>query len=198
MLSRRRISVGMSTITIAYHSGYGHTKKVAEAIAGGVGSVAGVTVHILDVTKVDEPSGAFANGWEALEASDGILFGAPTYMGGASAPFKAFADATAKPWFSGKWRDKMAGGFSNSGSNAGDKASTISYFATLAAQHGMIWVSTGLKSEGDVNRNGYYQGLGTQSDNASPEETPGAADLETGRLFGVRFAEAVNRWAKGA
>ena len=188
----------MSTITIAYHSGYGHTKKVAEAIAGGVGSVTGVTVHILDVTKVDEAIGAYSSGWEALEASDGILFGAPTYMAGPSAPFKTFADASSKPWFGWKWKDKMAAGFSNSGSNAGDKAGTLGYLFSLASQHGMIWVSIGLKSEGDINRNGFHQGLGTQSDNASPEETPGKADLETGRFFGVRFAEAVNRWVKGA
>ena len=186
----------MSSITIAYHSGYGHTKKVAEAIASGISSVSGVAVTILDVTKVDEPIAEFASGWDALHASDGILFGAPTYMAGPSGPFKVFADATAKPWFQSLWKDKVAGGFSNSGSNAGDKGNTIGYLAGLAAQHGMIWVSTGIWSEGDTNRNGYYLGLGTQSDNASPEETPNAGELETGRLFGIRFAEAVNRWNK--
>jgi NAD(P)H dehydrogenase (quinone) len=189
----------MSRITIAYHSGYGHTKKVAESIAAGVGSVAGVTVNILDVTKVDEPIGEFGSGWDALDASDGILFGAPTYMAGPSGPFKVFADATAKAWFAGKWRDKVAGGFSNSGSNAGDKAGTLGYFFALACQHEMIWVSLGIKNDyAQTNRSGFYQGLGTQADNVSPEESPGAGDLETGRMFGVRFAEAVNRWVKGA
>ncbi len=188
----------MSTITIAYHSGYGHTKKVAEAIAAGVGSVDGVTVHILDVTKVDEAIGDFETGWDALLASDGILFGSPTYMAGPSAPFKAFADASSKPWFARAWKDKVAGGFSNSISNAGDKANTLGYMFSLAAQHEMVWISLGIRNDGTLNRSGFYQGLGTQSDNASPEETPGAADLETGRLFGVRFAESVNRWVKGA
>ena len=188
----------MSSITIAYHSGYGHTKKVAEAIAGGVGSVTGVTVTILDVTKVDEAIGEFATGWDALQASDGILFGAPTYMAGPSGPFKVFADATVKIWFQRQWKDKVAGGFSNSGSNAGDKGNTLNYFTGFAAQHEMIWVSLGIRNDGDTNRNGYYLGLGTQSDNASPEETPGLADLETGRQFGVRFAESVNRWVNGA
>ena len=188
----------MSTITIAYHSGYGHTKKVAEAIAGGIGSVDQVTVHILDVTKVDEPLGGFATGWDALDASDGILFGAPTYMAGPSGPFKVFGDATSTPWFARKWKDKFAGGFTNSLSNAGDKANTLGYMFSLAAQHEMVWVTLGVRNDGTLNRNGFYQGLGTQSDNVSPEETPGKADLETGRLFGVRFAEAVNRWVKGA
>ncbi|MEI8281207.1 MAG: flavodoxin family protein [Armatimonadota bacterium] len=188
----------MSSITIAYHSGYGHTKKVAEAVAGGVGSVPGVTVTILDVTKVEESIGEFASGWEALQASDGILFGTPTYMAGPSAPFKTFADATVKIWFERKWKDKVAGGFTNSGSNAGDKGTTLSGLFALAAQHEMIWVTLGVRNDGTTNRNGYYQGLGTQSDNASPEETPNAAELDTSRQFGVRFGEAVNRWVKGA
>ena len=186
----------MSSITIAYHSGYGHTKKVAEAVAAGVGSVTGVTVTVLDVTKVDEAIGEFATGWDALQASDGILFGAPTYMAGPSGPFKIFADASAKPWFERKWKDKVGGGFTNSLSNAGDKANTLNYMFSLASQHEMIWVSLGIRNDGTTNRNGFYQGLGTQSDNASPEETPGQAELETSRQFGVRFAEAVNRWNK--
>ena len=49
-----------------------------------------------------------------------------------------------------------------------------------------------------MNRNGYYLGLGTQSDNASPDVTPGEADLATAKQFGANFAEAVNRWVKGA
>lgn len=188
----------MSSITIAYHSGYGHTKKVADAVAAGVGSVPGVTVNILDVTKVDQAIGEFANGWEALDASDGILFGAPTYMAGPSAQFKTFADASAKQWFARTWKDKVAGGFTNSMSYAGDKANTLGYIFSLAAQHEMFWVTLGIRNDGTLNRSGFYQGLGTQSDNDSPEVTPNEGELETARLFGVRFGESVNRWANGA
>jgi NAD(P)H dehydrogenase (quinone) len=188
----------MSSIVIAYHSGYGHTKKVAESVAAGVNSVAGVSASLLDVTQVESAVGTYASGWELLAAADGIVFGTPTYMGGPSGPFKMFADATAKIWFAGGWRDKIAAGFTNSGSNAGDKATTLFYLATLAAQHEMIWVSVGLKSDSvSTNRNGYYLGLGTQSDNASPEETPNAGELDTAAKFGARFAEATNRWTKG-
>jgi NAD(P)H dehydrogenase (quinone) len=187
----------MSLITVAYHSGYGHTKKVAEAIVKGIESVDGSSALLLDVTQVETAIGDYATGWDALAASDGIVFGTPTYMGGPSGPFKTFADATAKIWFASGWKNKMAAGFTNSGSNAGDKSTTLFYLATLAAQHEMIWVSVGLKSDYvNVNRNGYYLGLGTQSDNASPEETPNAGELDTASKFGVRIADAVNRWSK--
>ena len=186
----------MSSITIAYHSGYGHTKKVAEAIAVGIQSVTGATAIVLDVTKVDEPIGEFANGWDALDASDGIIFGSPTYMGGPSGPFKVFADATVSRWVSGAWKDKLAAGFSNSGSNYGDKGLTLYYFVTLASQLGMNWISKGLRNDGITNRNGFSVGLGVQSDNDSPDVTPGEADLGTATQFGARFAEAVARWNK--
>lgn len=186
----------MSLITIAYHSGYGHTKKVAEHVAAGANSVEGVKAVLLDVTTIETPLDGHDDGWALLNASDGIIFGTPTYMGGPSGPFKTFADATSKAWFTGAWKDKIAAGFTNSMSNAGDKNTTLYYLATLAAQQEMIWVSLGVKNDGTNNRNGYYLGLGTQSDNAPAEETPGKADLDTAEKFGARVAEAVLRWNK--
>ncbi len=186
----------MSLITIAYHSGYGHTKKVAEHIAAGANSVEGVKAVLLDVTTVDVAIEGYENGWELLNASNGIIFGTPTYMGGPSGPFKMFADATSKAWFTGAWKDKIGAGFTNSMSNAGDKNTTLYYLATLGAQHEMIWTSVGIKNDGTNNRHGYYLGLGTQSDNAPAEETPGKADLDTAEKFGARVAEAVLRWNK--
>src|SRR5690606_38260879 len=82
----------MTTVAIAWHSGYGHTRKLTEALDEGAASVPGVRVRSIDVAAID------AAGWEALAGADAIVFGAPTYMGGPSAPFKAFADATAKIW----------------------------------------------------------------------------------------------------
>ncbi|PZP58529.1 MAG: NADPH-dependent FMN reductase, partial [Delftia acidovorans] len=76
-------------VAVVYHSGYGHTAKQAEAVAAGARSVAGVDVQLVAVEGGDAP-------WEALERADAIIFGAPTYMGGPSAQFKAFLDATSQ------------------------------------------------------------------------------------------------------
>ena len=127
----------MSNIVIVYHSGYGHTQKLAEAVHAGAQD-AGATVRLLAVGDVDDA------GWAALDAADAIVFGAPTYMGGPSAQFKQFADATSKAWFTQKWKDKIAAGFTNSATMNGDKFSTIQYFVTLSMQHGMVWVGTSL------------------------------------------------------
>jgi NAD(P)H dehydrogenase (quinone) len=188
----------MSKIVIVYHSGYGHTKKAAEAVlAGTLG--AGADAKLIAVGELDDA------GWAELDAADAIIFGAPTYMGGPSADFKRFADASSKPWFAQKWKDKIAAGFTNSATMNGDKFSTIQYLVTLAMQHSMIWVGLGMMpsntkaaTRNDPNYVGGFTGLLTQSPaDASPEEAPPPGDLETAKEFGARVAVAAARWIAG-
>ncbi|NLP60879.1 flavodoxin family protein [Paraburkholderia sacchari] len=188
----------MSRIVIAYHSGYGHTKKLAEAVFAGLQS-AGADAKLLAVAEIDDA------GWADLDAADAIVFGAPTYMGGPSADFKKFADASSKAWFTQKWKDKIAAGFTNSATMNGDKFSTIQYFVTLAMQHSMIWSGTGMMpsntkaaTRNDLNFVGGFTGLLAQSPaDAPPEEAPPAGDLETARAFGARIAAVTARWLAG-
>lgn len=178
-------------IVVVYHSGYGHTRRMAEAVAEG----AKATLHAIDA-QGNLPE----DGWMALDAADAIIFGAPTYMGGPSWQFKKFADASSKPWFSAKWQDKFFGGFTNSASLNGDKLNTLQYFALLAGQHGGLWVSLGVKPSNtkaslrdDANRMGSYLGPMAQSDaDAAPEEMS-VGDLETGRLYGLRVARVARQ-----
>jgi NAD(P)H dehydrogenase (quinone) len=185
----------MSKVVIVYHSGYGHTKRLAEAVLEGASS-AGADTTLLSVGEIDDAA------WATLEAADAIIFGAPTYMGGPSADFKKFADASSKPWFGQKWKDKIAAGFTNSATMNGDKFSTIAYFVTLAMQHSMIWVGTGMMpsntkaaTRDDLNYIGGFTGLLAQSPaDASAEEAPPRGDLETAKVFGARVAQTAARW----
>jgi len=181
-----------------YHSGTGHTTKLAEAVAKGAGSVPGVNVNVLLINSAEIVEGRYRNAAvvEQLDASDAIIFGSPTYMGGPSGQFKTFADATAGAWFGQKWKDKIASGFSVSNSPAGDKSSTLQYFQTLAMQHGMIWVGLAelpIQSNG-VNRLGSFAGVTAQAGQESPEVAPNAADKLTGEMLGRRVALAAKRW----
>ena len=194
----------MATIAIVYHSGYGHTAKVAEHVRIGAASADGAEVTLY---KTDDLTSPESGPWDELAVADAIIFGAPTYMGSASAVFKQFQDATSKPWFTQEWKDKIAAGFTNSGSLSGDKSETLQQFATLAAQHGMVWVGTGMvpgynASTKDYdavhNRLSYFLGLGVQSLTDKPaEESPDRFDLETAEQFGERVAETTLRWVRG-
>jgi NAD(P)H dehydrogenase (quinone) len=190
----------VSKIVIVYHSGYGHTRKQAEAVHSGAASVASAELIAIDA-QGDLPAGA----WDTLATAEAIIFGSPTYMGGASWQFKKFADASSKPWFSQVWKDKIAAGFTNSATINGDKHSTLHYFITLAMQHSMVWVGTGMlpsnskaATRNDVNYLGSSAGAMSQSpSDSSPEEGPLPGDLETARLFGARVAQTALRWNRG-
>jgi NAD(P)H dehydrogenase (quinone) len=188
----------MSKIAIVYHSGYGHTAVVAESVAQGV-SDGGATPILL---KLESAAQDFTEVLEQASQADAIIFGAPTYMGDISTPLRAFFEASSKIWFTMGWKDKVAGGFTNSLSFAGDKAHSLNSILVLAMQHGMIWVGTGQSpgahSNSDaapavVNRLGYSIGVATQSDNAAPDVTPPSGDREFARLYGVRIAEVTSK-----
>lgn len=188
----------MTKVVVLFHSGYGHTKKQAEAVHAGALTVDSSAQLI----AIDAEGNLSEDNWATLAAADAIIFGSPTYMGSVSWQFKKFADASSKPWFGQAWKDKIAAGFTNSASMNGDKLSTLHYLFTLAMQHSMIWVGTGLMpsnkksaERNDVNFVGSFAGAMAQSpSDSSPEEGPLPGDLETARLFGARVAQTAARF----
>lgn len=187
-------------IAIVFHSGYGHTKRQAEAVKAGVEQVEGA--EALFLTVVD------AQGrWDDLAVAEAIIFGAPTYVASASAQFKLFQEASSNAVMAkGEWQNKIAAGFTNSGSRSGDKLATLTQIALFAAQHGMHWVNLGLPpannsttgSEEDLNRHGFWLGAGAQSNvDQGPDFAPPEADLFTARHLGRRVAEVTLQFVRG-
>lgn len=183
----------MTKTVVVYHSGYGHTKRVAEYVNEGAAG---------ELLAIDAEGNLPEGGWEKLQAADAIIFGTPTYMGSPSWQFKKFAEATSKAWFTRAWQDKVFGGFSNSASLNGDKAVSLIALQTLASQHGGIWVSLGLSPSNskaaqrtDLNNLGGSVGLLVQSpSDASVEEIP-QGDLDTAKSYGQRVAQVAARLA---
>ena len=177
----------MTKIAIVYHSGYGHTQRVAQAVAEGASA---------ELIAIDADGNLPEGAWETLAAADAIVLGSPTYMGSASWQFKKFADASSKVWFTQGWKDKLFAGFTNSASMSGDKGNTLIGLWTLAMQHGGVWISAGMMPANtkaaprdSINFVGSYTGLMTQSpSDASPAEMS-KGDLDTARAFGERVAE---------
>lgn len=182
----------MAKVAVVFHSGYGHTLRMAQSVADGAGA---------ELVAIDAEGNVSEAGWNTLNAADAIIMGSPTYMGTVSWQFKKFADATSKPWFSQAWKDKVFAGFTNSATMNGDKLSTLHYLFTLGMQHGGIWVGTGMMpsnskaaQRNDINFVGSSSGAMAQSpsDSSPAEMLPG--DLETARLFGKRVAEVAAKF----
>ncbi|MGJ3238736.1 MAG: flavodoxin family protein [Anaerolineae bacterium] len=192
----------MTIVSIIYHSGMGNTARVAEAIAEGGRAVPNTEVKRFEITGEQITDGRWQDDaiLTELTASDAIIFGSPTYMGMVSGPFKCFADATAPLWFQQKWKDKIAGGFTSSGYPSGDKVMTLHYMATLAAQLRMMWVGpaappSNITQDGEnIDRWGFYLGLGTLGSTRPELNLPDEGDLNTARFYGQRIAETAHRW----
>ncbi len=181
----------MSKVVVIYHSGYGHTKVVAEHVA------TGASAKLIAISAEGEIS---EEAWQTLDAADAIIFGSPTYMGNVSWQFKKFADASSKAWFIRKWQDKVFGGFTNSASPSGDKQVTLIALQTLASQHGGIWVSLGelpsnkkASTSADVNNLGGSVGLLARSPSDASVDEVHPGDLQTAILYGERVAAIAAR-----
>jgi NAD(P)H dehydrogenase (quinone) len=177
----------MTKVAVVFHSGYGHTLRMAQAVAEGAGA---------ELVPIDTEGNLPQGGWDKLNAAQAIIMGSPTYMGTVSWQFKKFADASSKPWFTQAWKDKVFAGFTNSATMNGDKLSTLHYLFTLAMQHSGIWVGTGMMpsnakaaQRNDLNFVGSFSGAMAQSPSDSSPAEMAQGDLDTAKQFGQRVAK---------
>ncbi|NCW01988.1 MAG: NADPH-dependent FMN reductase, partial [Betaproteobacteria bacterium] len=76
---------------------------------------------------------------------------------------------------------------------SGDKYSTLMYFVTLAMQHSMVWIGTGMLPSAipgaadQMNRIGSSIGVMAQADNVPAEQSPPKGDLNTAQAYGERI-----------
>ena len=175
------------SIAVIFHSNYGHTKRVAEAIVQGAHQqLPEAQAKAVDVYDVD---------WDYLDQADLLVFGSAVYMGSVTAEFKTFMDETSKRWYHRKWEGKWAAAFANSGGLSGDKLAGLQQISLYAMQHGMNWIGLPLMPTGheahDLNRLSSFLGLMTQSLDGPPEETPGSGDIDTAIWFGDHLAKTI-------
>ena len=155
-------------VLVLYYSKGGNTRKLAEAIADGAGSVDGVEAvlrHTRDVTKDD------------FVAAGGLVVGSPVYFGTMAAQLKQVLDE-----FVGvrkKMENKVGAVFSTAGDASGGKETTMMSIIQALLIYGMIIV-------GDpMTATGHY---GTACVGA-----PDATALENGQRLGRRVAELAKK-----
>lgn len=192
----------MSTISIVYFSGSGTTDSVAKLIVAGVETFNKAHCYLLRISLEHIVNGRWNHPetLETLTASDGIIFGSPTYMGSVASPFKAFMETTSEFWPAQTWKNKVAAGFTCCSSPSGDNLSSLIQLAVFAAQHGMIWIGQselpGKYASGgspdDANRLGSFLGLAIQVTTGENLQQAPSGDRKTAMLFGQRVAELTN------
>ena len=184
----------MIQIAVVYFTKTDVTGKLAQSLISGLKASGEINVieHVIEGHEIVE--GRFVNHeiLSRLNDCEAIVFGTPTYMGGVSAQFKSFADATSELWCDQEWSGKFAAGFTCGSAMNGDQTSTLQYLITLSNQHGMLWVGLdaahGYKDHG-VNRLGCQLGVVAHSANGEAHET----DLASAKYLGQRVAKQVLR-----
>src|SRR5690606_20342557 len=204
----------MSTkIKVIFHSLYGHTFKLAEAIAEGARSVPGVETEVLQVAEtlpesVLEKMGAleakktFAHIPVAKTAdladADGLIFGTGTRFGSASAQLQAFFDTTGGLWAKGALVGKPGGVFVSTGTQHGGQETTLVGMHTFLLHHGMVvvgvpYAAPELSNMTEITGGSPY-GAGTL---AGPDggRQPSANELAIARFQGKHTAQIAAKLA---
>ncbi|MES2203595.1 MAG: NAD(P)H:quinone oxidoreductase [Pseudomonadota bacterium] len=142
----------MPYILVLYYSRYGATASMANIIARGVESVAGMSAKIRTVPAVSATTeateanipenGAIYATLDDLKNCAGLALGSPTRFGNMAAAMKYFIDSTSSLWLSGDLIDKPAGVFSSTSSLHGGQEATLLTMMLPLLHHGMMIIGT--------------------------------------------------------
>ena len=142
-------------IKIVFYSMYGHTYKMAEAVAEGAREITGAEVEILQVAELVPDSVLEASGAKkAREAfahipmakpsdladADALIFGIPTRFGNMCAQMRNFLDQTGGLWAQGALVGKVGSVFTSTGTQHGGQETTLTSFHTTLLHQGMVVV----------------------------------------------------------
>ena len=140
----------MAEVLVLYYSQGGAVREMAQLIARGIESQAGVKARIRRVPKVSSNCEATepdipASGDPYVELSDlqecvGLALGSPTRFGNMAAAMKYFLDSTVSTWLKGDLIGKPAAVFTSSGSMHGGNEATLLSMMLPLLHHGMVMV----------------------------------------------------------
>ncbi len=138
----------MPYILVLYYSRTGSVAKLAQFIARGIESVAGIEARIRTVPPVSptnaaiDPAipeeGAIYATLDDLAGCAGLAMGSPTRFGNMAAPLKYFIDGTSGLWQNGSLVGKPAALFTSTASFHGGQETTLISMMLPLLHHGML------------------------------------------------------------
>jgi NAD(P)H dehydrogenase (quinone) len=153
-------------ILVLYFSKGGNTRRLAEAIAEGAGSVQGINVRLIPTDEVTK---------EDFVESAGIIAGSPVYFGSMAAELKKVFDDFVS--VRKKMEGKVGAAFTTSGDPTGGKETTLFSIIQCLLIYGMVITGDPMSATGHYGT----ACVGVPDTNA----------LENGKKLGLRVAELV-------
>jgi NAD(P)H dehydrogenase (quinone) len=199
-------------VLVVYYSLYGHVLQLAQAVAAGVRSVAGVELVLRRVKEFEDAARerekhphamAVWNGQkdipectlDDLRAADGVVFGTPTRYGNMIAQMKRLIDSTIELWLEGVCEGKPAGVFASTATTHGGQETTCYTMMAPLLHLGFIIVGVPYSTPGMLHtegRGGTPYGATTL---AGPKNDlkPAPEDLAIAQALGRRVAEIARK-----
>jgi NAD(P)H dehydrogenase (quinone) len=148
----------MTKVLVLYYSSYGHTERMAQAVAEGVRET-GAEANIKRVPELVPEDVAKKSGYKLDQAApiaagaelpnyDAIIFGSGTRFGVVTSQMRNFLDQTGGLWAKGALVGKVGSVFTGSGTQHGGQESTILTMIPTLLHHGMIVVGLPYSFEG--------------------------------------------------
>ena len=139
----------MPKILVLYHSTYGHTEIMAEAVAEGARQVEGASVDVRRVPELVPEELARASGYKLDQAApiatidelagyDAIIVGAGTRYGTAASQMRNFLDQTGPLWAKGALVGKVGAAFTSTATQHGGQETTLIGLIQTLLHHGMV------------------------------------------------------------
>ena len=177
-------------VNVIFHSKYGHTQKLAEAIAEGAGLEPDTEVQLVEVARATKTH---------VTGCDAMILGCPTHMGNVSSEMKEFIDTViSQVWLDGGIPGAVGSCFTSSGSLHGGKEFTMFALLSTLFQLGMTIVSLPPRTIVENTSLGYSMGVGGTSLSSSAEERPSADERAVGRALGAQVAKVARQIKTGA
>jgi NAD(P)H dehydrogenase (quinone) len=201
-------------VLIVYYSMYGHTHRMAEAVAEGAKEVAGAEVELRRVPEtltmeILEKMGAMeaqkALSYvpvctvDELPSADAVIFGTPTRFGNMCGQMRQFLDATGELWANGSLVGKVGSVFTSSATQHGGQESTILSFHITLLHQGFVVVGLPYTFQGqmriDEMTGGSPYGASTIA-GGEGERMPSENELAAARFQGKHVAAIAAKLAK--
>ncbi len=196
----------MAKALVLYHSTYGHTEAMAEAVAEGARS-AGADVDIRRVPETVPEDVARSSGYkmdqkapiatvQELTNYDAIIVGAGTRFGRLPSQMAAFWDTAGGLWATGALNGKVGGAFSSTATQHGGNELTVMSLIHNLMHFGLTIVGLdygyGGQSGVDRVRGGSPYGATTITD-SDGSRMPSEDELGGARYQGRRIAEVATK-----
>jgi len=201
-------------VLVVFYSMYGHTYKMAQAIAEGVKEVPGADAVLRRVPEtLPEDVLAKMGALEAqksmahipvctvdeLAGADAVIFGTPTRFGNMCGQMRQFLDATGGLWAKGSLAGKVGSVFTSSATQHGGQESTILSFHINLLHHGMVVVGLPYAFAGQMRideiSGGSSYGASTIA-GGKGERMPSENELAAARWQGRHVARIAAKLAK--